>query len=505
MAYSFANRGVTGTVGETAAYGVYEVTATYDRVVKKFTISILERPSASGNQPPIISITGLDASYPRNGIMNATVVVDDPEGLPVTVRVSFEGLFTGLSYNELNGQVTGRITPTHSGPPATGTIVVTADDGVNPAVTSRFNFQFQQGQTTVTPRPTPTPTPTRPTPPTVGPTITLSGGFNTSFEQGASIAAISLSGSHSGGLSVSLSVSGLPTGLSFSRTTNQITGTVSETARVGIHTVTISGSATDGTSATRSFIITITRKEDPDTPVAVTHTITGGDNNVSYEQGETITPIAISATASNGEAVTITVTGMPSGIRWNASAGRIEGTVSTSAGVRNYTIAIATTSASTSDIKGFVFTVTRRIVIETVSITLPQIVVYGTLVGAYSSTPDRLWTLFNPNPASGITRVTNVTSDNTNVVQNGADSSGKIRFTSAPGIANITFQSGNVVYSARVRSHPFVGIYPNRRPGGITIANIRVRRPSLILDGPNDSTYEYGSSGSYDGTIANSS
>ena len=290
--------------------------------------------------------------------MNATVVVNDPEGLPVTVRVSFEGPFEGLSYNEFTGAVTGNIVPTRTGPPTTGTIVVTADDGVNPAVTSRFNFTFQQGQTTVTPRPSrPRPVTPPPTPP-VGPgEVTISDPGNYRFEQGETISAIGISANDPEGGTLTIRVTNLPSGLSYSN--GQVTGTVSETAPARTYFARITATATDGRNAVRLFSIIIDEKEDEtQPPPAVTVTVSS-ISNYTFEQGQTISPIGISASASDGSTPTVSVSGLPAGLRFNSAQNRIEGTVSTSAAAQAYGVTVTATSGSATDSTSFVITITE--------------------------------------------------------------------------------------------------------------------------------------------------
>lgn len=109
-------------------------------------------------------------------------------------------------------------------------------------------------------------------------------------------------------------VTGLPSGLSFDQTTNTIIGTPSE---VGTTTVTVNTTDATGNVTSKQFTITI---QDTISPVV----------NVTPSQASEvftpINPITITATDNSGKVVTHTVTGLPQGLKFDASTNSIVGT-----------------------------------------------------------------------------------------------------------------------------------------------------------------------------------
>ncbi|MDH9184046.1 putative Ig domain-containing protein, partial [Staphylococcus epidermidis] len=126
-------------------------------------------------------------------------------------------------------------------------------------------------------------------------------------------------------------VTGLPSGLSFDQTTNTITGTPSE---VGTTTVTVNTTDATGNVTSKQFTITI---QDTISPVV----------NVTPSQASEvftpINPITITATDNNGKVVTHTVTGLPQGLKFDASTNSIVGTPTQ---IGTNTITIESTDAS---------------------------------------------------------------------------------------------------------------------------------------------------------------
>ncbi|MDK7903506.1 lectin-like domain-containing protein, partial [Staphylococcus epidermidis] len=126
-------------------------------------------------------------------------------------------------------------------------------------------------------------------------------------------------------------VTGLPSGLSFDQTTNTITGTPSE---VGTTTVTVNTTDATGNVTSKQFTITI---QDTISPVV----------NVTPSQASEvftpINPITITATDNSGKVVTHTVTGLPQGLKFDASTNSIVGTPTQ---IGTNTITIESTDAS---------------------------------------------------------------------------------------------------------------------------------------------------------------
>ena len=133
---------------------------------------------------------------------------------------------------------------------------------------------------------------------------------------------------------LTVTVTGLPDGLSYSSTTKQVSGTVSQTAAVKDYTATIT--ANDGTNAdvTKDFTVTVT---DTNFDPVITDP---GDK--SYAQGEAITAFDIETSDADGDdTVTVTVTGLPAGLSYSSTTKKVSGTVSQTAAVQDYTATIS--------------------------------------------------------------------------------------------------------------------------------------------------------------------
>ena len=107
-----------------------------------------------------------------------------------------------------------------------------------------------------------------------------------------------------------------------------------ETFTVGL-AVTVSGT-TDAVTATDTATGTIL--DDDGESTNAPPVITAPDDR-TYEQGETITPFGITVTDADGESVTVTVTGLPSGLSY--ANDQVQGTVAADAAAKAYTVTIS--------------------------------------------------------------------------------------------------------------------------------------------------------------------
>ena len=218
------------------------------------------------------------------------------------------------------------------------TVTVSASDGVNTAVTGTFTISVTEPATTP--------------PANSPPQITVPG--NQTYEQGETITAIDFKVTDEDGDEVTTTVSGAPSGLSY--TNSLLQGTVSASATAQDYTVTVS--ADDGANAavTGSFTISVT--EPATTPPANSPPEITVPGNQTYEQGETITAIDFKVTDVNGDEVTTTVSGLPSGLSYTNSL--VQGTVSASATVQDYTVTVSASDGVNPAVKGtFTITVTE--------------------------------------------------------------------------------------------------------------------------------------------------
>ncbi|WP_151194851.1 lectin-like domain-containing protein, partial [Staphylococcus piscifermentans] len=135
----------------------------------------------------------------------------------------------------------------------------------------------------------------------------------------------------------SKTVTGLPEGLTFNETTNQITGIPT---KPGTATVEVTASDAAGLSTTKSFTFTVSGAQAP--------TITPVSNQTS-EAYSPITPITINANDSSNSTPTLTVAGLPTGLSFDPTTKQITGSP-TSEGSFEVTITATDSSnnASTS-------------------------------------------------------------------------------------------------------------------------------------------------------------
>lgn len=158
-------------------------------------------------------------------------------------------------------------------------------------------------------------------------------------------ASLSLVGSDANGGIVTYSANGLPAGLSINAGTGLISGTPNL-----VGTFTVTATVSDGTlSASRTFTWTVAAAaEAPRVP--------GGDSNRAPTivwpgnqngSSNTAVSLAISASDPDGQALTFTASGLPSGLSINAGSGVITG-IPTSNGQNKVTVTVSDGSLSAS-------------------------------------------------------------------------------------------------------------------------------------------------------------
>ena len=142
--------------------------------------------------------------------------------------------------------------------------------------------------------------------------------------------------------------------------TGSVTITANDNTQVAANkSVTVSGSASNSQGITQpsSVTLTITEDDQPEPVNRPPEITTPGDR--TYAQGATITPFAIAVSDPDGDAVTVDVTGLPSGLRH--AAGQVEGTVAPDAAAQAYTVTITVTDGTAPAVEAtFTITVTER-------------------------------------------------------------------------------------------------------------------------------------------------
>ncbi len=179
------------------------------------------------------------------------------------------------------------------------------------------------------------------------PVITNPGGKT--YRQGEIVTAFGITVTDADQDAVTVTLTGLPSGLSYSATTGQVSGTVAFDAAAKNYGVTIS--ADDGTNAavTASFTVTVTANSTP---------VITPPGNRTYARGETITAFGITVTDADDDALTVEVTGLPSGLSYSATAGQVSGTVASDAEAKNYSVGISATDGMSQASASFTVTVT---------------------------------------------------------------------------------------------------------------------------------------------------
>ena len=326
LSYSASSGKVSGTVAADAAIKDYTATITADDgrapvVSATFTVTVTR-----ANRAPTITDPG-DKSYRQGEQITAFAIeVSDADSDSPTVGVS--GLPTGLSYSASSGKVSGTVAADAAIKDYTATI--TADDSRAPEVSATFTVTVTRANR--------------------APTITGPG--NKSYRQGEQITTFAIAVSDADSDSPTVGVSGLPSGLSYSASTGKVSGTVAADAALKDYTATITADDGRAPEVSATFTVTVTRANRAPT-------ITGpGDK--SYRQGETITAFAIEVSDADSDSPTVGVSGLPTGLSYSASSGKVSGTVAADAAIKDYTATITADDGRAPEVSAtFTVTVTR--------------------------------------------------------------------------------------------------------------------------------------------------
>ncbi len=155
---------------------------------------------------------------------------------------------------------------------------------------------------------------------------------------------------------VTVSLSGLTTGLSFNGT--QVSGAVSTQAVSGTYTVTITANDGVGADVTDTFQIEVT---DSNGPPVITN-----PGNKSYRQGETITEFGIVVTDPDNDPVTVSVTSLPENLGY--ASGTVSGTVGAQAVTGIYVVTITANDGVNPDV-----TATFNITVESSGLSISSL------------------------------------------------------------------------------------------------------------------------------------
>ena len=191
------------------------------------------------------------------------------------------------------------------------------------------------------------------------------------YEQGEAITAFDITVTDADEDPVTVTVTGLPSGLSYA--SDQVSGTVADDATAQDYTVTISADDGVNMAVTETFTITVAEPQAQNAPANAPPVITDpGDK--TYEQGEAITAFDIMVTDADEDPVTVTVTGLPSGLSYTSD--QVQGTVAAGATAQVYTVTISADDGVNAAVTA-TFSVTVTPNRPTVAITGPTAVQTG--------------------------------------------------------------------------------------------------------------------------------
>ena len=363
LAYSKTTGKVSGTVAADAAVKAYTATISASDSVnpdetEDFTVTVTASAAPpqdppNSNSPPAITNPG-DQSYAQGENITAfDITVTDPDEDTVTVGIT--GLPSGLSYSTTTGKVSGTVTTDAAAREYTATI--TASDGVNSDETEDFTI-------TITASAAPPPDPPNSNSP---PAITDPG--DQSYAQGENITAFDITVTDPDEDTVTVGVTGLPSGLAYSTTTGKVSGTVAADAAVKAYTVTITASDSVNPDEAEEFTVTVTAsaappQDPPNPPNSNSPPAISDPGDQSYAQGENITAFDITVTDPDEDTVTVGVTGLPSGLAYSTTTGKVSGTVAGDAAAREYTATItASDGVNPDETEDFAVTITASAVL----------------------------------------------------------------------------------------------------------------------------------------------
>jgi hypothetical protein len=156
--------------------------------------------------------------------------------------------------------------------------------------------------------------------------------------RGVAIPTVTVSGSDLNGDAITYNVTGLPPGLTFNSTTRQITGTPTLAGTYPVQVTAIDNGTPAASAMPLAFNWVVAPP--PNTPPVINTPATQ-----STQTGTAVT-LPISASDGDGNALTFSATGLPSGLAISPSTGVISGTVTAAGGTSTSVVVTVTDGAS---------------------------------------------------------------------------------------------------------------------------------------------------------------
>ncbi|MAU09760.1 MAG: hypothetical protein CL607_08065 [Anaerolineaceae bacterium] len=185
-------------------------------------------------------------------------------------------------------------------------------------------------------------------PPNAAPIVFSPG--NPAFYEGQTVSLLISAYDAEDGTSLAFGATGLPSDLSINPSTGEITGTLGFDA-ANTYSVTVTATDSDTDEGSVTFTLVVNDVNQP--PV-----LDSLPSIPSYNSGETITPIVISATDPDLDTLTYSAANLPTGISMDASTGTLSGTIIDDAGT--FQVVIVVTDDGTpkmSDTTSFTWTI----------------------------------------------------------------------------------------------------------------------------------------------------
>ncbi|GEM_PF-358006 len=319
---------MSGTITATPALYIVEVIVTDDGtpLIASDTLTFNWTVSPPVNDPPVLAFIA-DQAHIEAEVVSVTVSATDVENDNLTFGAF--GLPAGLTINPATGEISGTLTA-----PADVYIVtvnVTDDGTPNESDSQTFNWTIN--------------------PPNQAPIITAIGDQNHYVGETVSVQILATDPE---GDNITFSALGLPAGLSINFASGMISGTISAAADTYGVTITATDDGTPVESSDYVFdwIIEIP----PNNPPALSAIADRSD-----ESGNIVMQ-SVSASDIDGDALTFSATGLPTGVNINPATGEMSGTILDVAG--DYVVTVTVTDNGTpnlSDSQIFIWTVTPYI------------------------------------------------------------------------------------------------------------------------------------------------